>query len=470
MWLTIESGKKWKGIFKNRTKEEGFKYIETTIIPIKENNKVKEYLALRKDITSEQLKLRYCELTNLRSRLNLFELMKENPKTNFLLAIVNIDNFTLINHIFGGLMGDKVLKLLSKRLSSIDLDDFVLFRLKGDEFAYLKKINILDKNEENYINTIKNHISNISSKSFELSNAKVNIRLTAGVSINKGIFVLKTSNLALKKARELKKNISIFHEDMDKSVNEEGKDILDKVLTIQEALNKNKITVYYQPIVDNKTKKIVKYEALARLETETGEILTPYHFMEISQKVRLYNQITRKILERVFVEMERDQLDFSVNITMNDIYNHKTNKLIFDLLDNYYDPTKVTLEIVESVDVSDYVFFNKFSDKVRSYGAKIAIDDFGSGFSNFVHLTNIKFDYLKIDGFFVKNIIEQKNYDMIIAIQEFCNKHDIKVIAEFVENEFIYNKLKDLNVDFSQGYFFGKPERIIDKNIELIKE
>jgi EAL domain-containing protein (putative c-di-GMP-specific phosphodiesterase class I) len=125
------------------------------------------------------------------------------------------------------------------------------------------------------------------------------------------------------------------------------------------------------------------------------------------------------------------------------------------------DPTlddRVTFEMLESEAIIDYDSIERFITKVKRKGAKIAIDDFGSGYSNFAHILNLDVDYIKIDGSLIKNIDKDKNsFKIVKLLVQFAKESNIKTVAEFIENEKILNIVKDLGVDYGQGYYLGKP-------------
>jgi len=117
----------------------------------------------------------------------------------------------------------------------------------------------------------------------------------------------------------------------------------------------------------------------------------------------------------------------------------------------------ITFELVETDGIEDFDMFDKFVKTIRKFGAQISIDDFGTGYSNFTYLAKIEPDYLKIDGSLIKNIISTKDYDVVKTIINFAKMYNIKTVAEYVENEEIFILVKELGIDYSQGYYFSKP-------------
>lgn len=160
--------------------------------------------------------------------------------------------------------------------------------------------------------------------------------------------------------------------------------------------------------------------------------------------------------------MHKINTELSINISVTDIEKTFTREKIFDLLEEYHsDAHRIVFELLEDEDVKDFNIIKDFIRHVKNQGVKIAIDDFGSGYSNFERLLEFEPDILKIDGSLIKNIVQDTYSKSIVeTIVLFAKKQNIKTIAEYVENEEIFNILKDLGVDYSQGYYFGKPEAL----------
>ena len=152
--------------------------------------------------------------------------------------------------------------------------------------------------------------------------------------------------------------------------------------------------------------------------------------------------------------------DISINLSAIDIELESVRKEIFSLLEKYKaDTHRVVFELLEDENVKDLSVIQSFIDQVKKYGVKIAIDDFGSGYSNFERLLKYQPDILKIDGSLVKNIVDDAySLSIIKTIVSFAKEQNLQIVAEYVENEKIYNILNSLGIDFSQGYYFAQPK------------
>ena len=292
-----------------------------------------------------------------------------------------------------------------------------------------------------------------------------NLEFYIGITIDNKNNLIKNSSMALSFAK--KKNIKnmVFSKKLIKNVKDDEKN-RKKEFEIKKAVLKGQVIPFYQKIIDNNTLDVFKYEALARIKFK-DKILNPDIFMPVVKNLKLEDKFTREILKKVFsdvYEIKKIQAA-SINININDITNKNTIELIRTLL-KIYGGQSITFEIIETIGVEDYSILLDFTSMIKEYNSSISIDDFGSGHSGYEHLINLEIDYLKIDGKFIKNIKNNlKTQSLIKGLCNFSKEHNIKVIAEFVEDQDTFNLLKNLGVDFSQGYFFGKPTNIIKGNI-----
>jgi EAL domain-containing protein (putative c-di-GMP-specific phosphodiesterase class I) len=170
------------------------------------------------------------------------------------------------------------------------------------------------------------------------------------------------------------------------------------------------------------------------------------------------------MIEKTFKIFNNNHLEFSINLTIDDILNNDIKEFIFYMLKIYNVGSRLVFEIVESESIENFEEVCSFIKNVKLFGCKIAIDDFGTGYSNFQYLLKLNADYIKIDGSLIKDIYKNRTSEIVCKnIVNFAKDLNIKTIAEFVENESIFNKVKELGIDYSQGYYFSKPQL----NIEL---
>jgi len=435
------------------------RYFDTSFEKINDNI----HIIIRKEVTEYVYSQRYCTLTGLRSRSNLIEYLSSHKKDKYFAILVNIEEFSSINEIYGGQTGNEVLKKFAKKLSIID--NIISYRLQGDEFLLLGKQSISKKS---LLKNFRHKLNFILNNKFKINDKNINVRVTIGATYACADSILLNANIALKEARREKKRYKIFRNDL--TLLKKKEDEIKLIDVIQKSVTQTEnIMLYYQPIICNQTNEIKKYEVLVRLR-DGNNVISPYFFIELSQRINYYKYITRIILKKSFEKFHNTDIAFSVNLAIIDIEDNKTKTMLFKLLDGFSHPQNITIEITETIDIDDYDSFKGFVKILKEYGAKISLDDFGTGYSNFSHLANLDFDFIKIDGQFIRNITDSKNLKIVKNIVSFAKEHNIKVIAEFVEDIEKFKIVKDLGIEYSQGYYFGEPkEYTLDTKLLLGK-
>lgn len=221
------------------------------------------------------------------------------------------------------------------------------------------------------------------------------------------------------------------------------------------------IIVYFQPIFDNSTRKISKYETLVRMKYGK-DIITPHQFIEIAKKTHQYIAITKRVIKKACEAFSHNDFSFSINVTMEDIEDEALGEYLWEMVQTYGVQGRVILEIVETENITNFRKAEAFIAKARKLDVKIAIDDFGTGYSNFENLYRLKSDFIKIDGSLIQNIYSvDSTLGVIKAIVAFAHSCGSKTIAEYVSSEILFKAVCELGVDFSQGFFIGKAEASI---------
>ncbi|WP_418181227.1 EAL domain-containing protein (plasmid) [Aliarcobacter lanthieri] len=278
-----------------------------------------------------------------------------------------------------------------------------------------------------------------------------------GIAKGKKNTVIKKAILALDYSKKYNLKSTIYNPYILTLVKKELSQRIEDEKIKKIVLSKN-IIPFYQKVIDNNSLEVVKYESLARIH-DGNEVLTPDKFLNTIRYLGLFDIFTRNIINIVFsdVYLQNKIKAASINITAEDVRNRTTLSLIEKLLKTY-GGDRITFEITETIGVDDYHSLISFTQMLKNYNAKISIDDFGSGHSGYEHLIQLDVDFIKIDGKFIKVLKENKKArNLIQGLCQFSKKHNIKVIAEYVETEEIFKIIKNLGVDFSQGYLFGKP-------------
>ena len=264
--------------------------------------------------------------------------------------------------------------------------------------------------------------------------------------------------MALSHAKKVSEHFAVYTDRL--KIREEYENNIKWTRKIKEAIRDNRIVPYFQPIVNNQTKAVEKYECLIRLIEPDMTVIAPYQFLEIAKRTRLYEQLTCIMIDRCFDQIERMDggIEFSINLSLKDITNPKTVALIIERLVQAGDHAhNAVFEILESEGIENYSDVGNFIGTIKKYGAKVAIDDFGTGYSNFAHVLKLNVDYLKIDSSLVKNVHNDINSEILIkTIVNFSGELGIRTVSEFVNSEEVLAKIVDLGVDFSQGYYLGE--------------
>lgn len=234
------------------------------------------------------------------------------------------------------------------------------------------------------------------------------------------------------------------------------------VNVINYALSHNGVVPYYQGIYDNKEKTIHHYEALMRLKDENGNVYAPPAFLDVARSYGLlYDALSREMLRKVF-DAFKDSVgkSVSINLGMRDIKNEELTRYIYGFLATARHPENFVFEILENEDVDEYEILLCFVHRIQKLGGKISIDDFGSGYSNLLHMASIPANFLKIDGSIVKECCKSRASEGLVQMISTWNGisgRDTRIVAEYVESEAIQDKLLQYGIDFSQGYLFSKP-------------
>ncbi|MBN2619194.1 MAG: EAL domain-containing protein, partial [Spirochaetales bacterium] len=284
------------------------------------------------------------------------------------------------------------------------------------------------------------------------------------IGINMGADdIIAGADLALKKAKELKVDSIVFEKSMQ--LYEECLAKQTSIVKIKKCIKNKKIVSFFQPIIHLATNQILKYECLARIDSE-GDLLTPDKFLEEAKQARVYYKITESMINNAFEYFKDLDLSFSINLDYDDFNNEYIVYYIINKIIEYNNAHKITFEILESMKIADPGKIINFIDIVKELGCKIAIDDFGSGYSNFNYLLDFKIDYIKIDSSLIKDIDRNlKSVKITKSIVTLAKEMNIKTIAEHVDTESILKTVKNLGIDYAQGYLFGKPERThLEKN------
>lgn len=372
--------------------------------------------------------------------------------SNHSLALFKINDFKSLNDFYGYEIGNSILQQCADFLRDMtsSLDNAKLYRISGTHFAMLVPMDSYDLER-----FARFTIHMFEEQEIRIDTEFMYLDMSIGIVDRKDGISLSNGDKALRESQKYGKVVVYTH---DENKDKLRSDKLKCKDDIKRALKEGRFVPYYQPIIDNSSQKIVKYEALARLLLPDGEVITPANFLSISKETKTYHLISHMIIEKAMKDFETSECQLSINLSIDDIKNPATKNFIFKQIESFPNPEQLVFELLESEGIDSYEELGTFFTRLQSHGCKIAIDDFGSGYSNFEHLAKLNIDYIKIDGSLIANIenafLSQTIVEMVTS---FAKKINIKTVAEFVGNKSVESMIVSMGVTESQGYLFGAP-------------
>lgn len=372
------------------------------------------------------------------------------------LATILVHNLRDINDFYGSDTAQKAAQDITIKIQHLIFDQSMkLYRISGDEFAILTE-NYLPMNDfEKIIHSIIEYFDHAV---LTIDDNRLNISITVGMTNGDKHRLFVNSEMALRKAIENSRSFLSF--ESDPVIEAQYQNNIAMTTKIKNAIRQDNILVFAQAISPNKKGHPQKYECLVRMRDE-DKIISPFFFLEVAKKARLYSTITKIVIEKAIQYFSDKETEFSINLTLEDIQNDEVVSLLKSKILQYKIGHRLVIELVESEGIEEYESVIEFINTIKSMGCKIAIDDFGTGYSNFEYLTKLNADYIKIDGSLIKNIHLDTCAEMVVdLIVQFSKRMNIHVIAEFVHDEAVQNKVAALDIDYSQGYFIDEPQEL----------
>lgn len=393
------------------------------------------------------------------------------------MCFLDLDQFKVINDTSGHAAGDELLRQLGRLLGEVVRKRDTLARLGGDEFGVLMEHCSLEQANRvanDILEAIKDYQFLWGNKSFHIG---ASIGLVA-ITETSGNFteVFKQADAACYLAKDLGRNrIHTYHPDDCELAVRHGE--MQWVGRINEALEEDQFCLYAQPILSLEGEGHRHYELLVRMIDEHQGTIPPGAFLPAAERYSLIGKIDAWVVNHacdIFLKHPAfiDQVDFvTINLSGSSLNNKDFLGSILQILKKSgVSPQKICFEVTETVAVSNLDSAIKFIKKLKQIGCSFALDDFGSGISSFGYLKNLPVDYLKIDGMFVQDIIDDPiDRAMVKSINEIGQVMGKKTIAEFVENDEIKAMLQSIGVNYGQGYGLGKPVPLLDLVTEIIR-
>jgi diguanylate cyclase (GGDEF)-like protein/PAS domain S-box-containing protein len=387
---------------------------------------------------------------------------------------LDLDQFKVINDTCGHMAGDELLRQLGSLLLDIIRKRDTVARLGGDEFAVLMEHCTIEKAEK-IANTIRKKIDAYKfiweGKPFNIG---VSIGLVPITPASKSIAnILSTADAACYAAKSQGRNrVTIYYDDNDDVVSKYYGD-MQWVSRINESLKEERFLLYTQTIfpIDPGGSCPPLHELLIRMD-ENNIIIPAHEFLPAAERYNLSTQIDRWVLDcaKDWFNQNPEYMNhpsclFTINLSGHSLGDIDfLSYVINQLEDGSLRPETICFEITETATIANLTSAVEFMNRLKELGCKFALDDFGSGFSSFAYLKTLPIDFLKIDGMFVKDIVnDQIAFSMVKSINEIGHIMGMRTIAEGVENQGMLDKLKDIGVDYAQGFGISNPQPLTNK-------
>ncbi len=480
MWYELLNKGSWKGEVYNKRKNGEIYPEELSLNTVKDKEgKITHYIAIFRDISERKKtenKLTFLAnneiLTGLHNRRYFIEQLEsyiQQPyyeKTGLSLLFIDINHFKEVNDVFGHHVGDKTLQLIAKRIkNSVSHHDLVCC-YGGDEFAILL-INSPASNAEIVAQRLQRNIE----KPYQINEISLDISVSIGIAQypeagNNANALLRNATQAMANVRHLQHSGIGFHSEELQFKHLQKISLKEK---LKKALNENKLSVYYQPIINASTQKIEKFEALVRWYDDEDGFIPPNCFIPIAEEFGLITAVGQFVLKQACSDLKKlhhlgyNNISCSINRSINEFTTKQNEDDVISqaILLAQLPFNKITIEITETVAMSSNVLTANVLQNLRANGVKIALDDFCTGYSSLSNLIEYHTDFLKIDKSFIDKITSDKSCQILTStLIDLAKKLDITVIAEGVETAEQFNLLKAYDCHYIQGYYFSPAQPI----------
>jgi diguanylate cyclase (GGDEF)-like protein len=371
------------------------------------------------------------------------------------LIIVNLDSFKQLNDFYGTDAGDHIIAQVGRELTLLvaAAQQVKVYRLGGDEFGLLQ-----GNATTGSLGTLATDcIERIAAMAFRYGDYDMTVSARAGCSLNRPL--LEKADMALKQAKLGRNRVSLYDDSL--SLHTEVESNLYRIRLIKDAIKRDAVVPFFQPILNLHSKQINRYECLMRILDVDGTPIPPIAFLQVAKESHLYDDLTRIIIDKSIRRFRDEESEFSINLSVLDILDEGVTQYLFQKLEeNPGVANRMILEILESEGVENYDAVKAFVCKAQEWGCKVAIDDFGSGYSSLQHVLELNADLLKIDGSLIRELHKNSTVQLLVsAIMEFVRGVGIhSVTAEFVHSQEVLEIVEAKGIDYAQGFHIGKPE------------
>lgn len=399
---------------------------------------------------------------------SLIQSLQQDPTENTFCYFA-LDRFKVVNDTCGHEAGDELLRQISEHMKPYITEKDTFARMGGDEFALI--ITSCSGEEarkvaETLLQAIQNFHFEWTGKVFDISLSMALVPISAEKTVSE---ILGTADVSLSAAKDGGRGRIHEYKPHDSTVIRRH-DEMHWVLQLEDALRSDRFQLHFQPIqpLKEEHEEGLHYEVLLRVLNESGEVLSPHELLNAAEQFDMATRVDSWVVNAVFDWLTKhpdhvEKLSLcSINLSGASIGDATFLKFLKEKLQGSTIPlNKISFEVTENAAIKNMLKARDFINTIKTFGCKFALDDFGSGHSSFAYLKDLPVDILKIDGMFVKGIhLEPVNYAMVKAINDVGHVMKMKTIAEYVENEEICKHLIEIGVDYGQGYYFGRSEKL----------
>lgn len=431
---------------------------------------IEAFAEMRRQVEYRQIALQHQALhdaltglpnrTLIQDRLHQAILAAQRHNESFALLMMDLNRFKEINDTLGHHVGDRVLQLVAERLSQLLRESDTVARLGGDEFAIL-----LPLTGEQQARQVAQKIQSALEQVFQVNGRSLYVGGSIGIALfpqhgSDGATLIKRADVAMYLAKRSNSGCAVYDFEQDRySVGR-----LELVSELRKAIDENTLDLHYQPKLDLATGRIVGVEALLRWNHPQRGFVPPDALITIAEETGLIHPLTLWVLDAALRQCAAwrsagIELNVAANLSVWNLQDPELYRQIADCLDSWnVPPSCLELEITESAMMADPTRALDTLLRLDALGVRLAVDDYGTGFSSLAYLKSLPLDELKIDKSFILDMLQDENDTVIVqSTINLAHNLGLRVVAEGVENSDTYELLRDLGCDIVQGYYIGRP-------------
>lgn len=400
------------------------------------------------------------------------EVVRRESTTSHSVLMVDIDTLHVVNDSFGHMAGDAVIKKVYRILNDIAKHGDIVAKLGGDVFGVFLR----GADEGDVVRRAEFILQSVAGEIIEYDNRTVSVTASIGIALVPDVVAdaeaaLSTAEVATKSAKGRGGNRFVVFRDLDASVMQRRSD-LDQVGRLQSALLDDRFVLFAQPIKPLQTGETApRYEILVRMLDEQGNVVPPDKFLSAAERYQMMGAIDRWVVRRTLDQLsaadnplEVGLGSFSINVSAQSLIDREFLEFVENqIAESGVPPNALCFEITETSVVRCLEVAQYFIARLRHLGCRVALDDFGTGYCSFAYLKDLPVHYVKIDGVFIRDILENPLSEaIVVSLVRIADVMAATIVAEHVETDLVIQRLRQHGVGFAQGFGIGKPQPLQD--------